>query len=128
MALDGAPVAEREQAAEPAVGGAVGRIADGLEAIGGNEARADGEADLVLLGGLMRAHDAGQRVAVGNADGGELQLRRLADHLMGMRCPAQEREVGGGDELGEGGHGHLRQCRICRANSPPLDGEGLGVG
>ena len=70
-----------------------------------DEARADEAADLVLLGRPMRAHDAGQRIAVGDADGGEPQLRRLADHLVRMRRPAQEREVGGGYQLGEGGHG-----------------------
>ena len=59
---------------------------------------------LVLLGRRVRAHHAGQRVAVGDADGGQPQLRRLPDHLLRMRGPAQEREVGGGHQLGEGGH------------------------
>ena len=104
LTFDGAAIACGQQAAQPAVGRPVRRIAGRLEAVGGDEPRADQEADLVLLGRPMRAHDAGQRIAIGNADGGESQLRRLADHLVRMRRPAQEREVGGGDQLGEGGH------------------------
>ena len=112
LAFDGAPVAGREQAAQPPVSRAVGGIADRLEAVGGagpglragDEARSRQAADLVLLGRPMRAHHAGQRIAVGDADGGEPQLRRLPDHLVRMRRPAQEREVGGRHQLGEGGH------------------------
>ena len=106
LALDGAAVAVGQQAAQPAVGGAIGGIAGRLEAIAGDKARTDEQANLVLLGGGVGTHHTGQRIAVGNADGGEPQLRRLPDHLVRMRGPAQKREVGGGDQLGEGGHGN----------------------
>ena len=69
------PAVSRRHSA--AVGRAVGRIAGRLEAVGGDEPRADQQADLVLLGRPMRPHHAGQRIAVGDADGGKPQLRRL---------------------------------------------------
>ena len=119
LTLGGAPVALRQQAAQPAVRGPVGRVADRFEAVAGHETRADGQADAGFLGRRMRAHDARQRIAVGNADGGQLQFRRLADHLVRMRGPAQEREVGGSDQLGKGGHANS-PCTNHRGGAAPL--------
>jgi hypothetical protein len=52
----------------------------------------------------MAAHHAGKGVAVGDRDAGKLHLRRLPDQLLRMRSAAEEREIGGHRELGEG-HG-----------------------
>jgi hypothetical protein len=37
FAFDGSPIAKGEKAAEATIGGPIGGIADGLEAIGGNK-------------------------------------------------------------------------------------------
>ena len=105
LPLDGAAVAGGEQAAQPAVGLAVGRIAGRLEAVRRDEPGADQQPDLVLLGRPMRPHHAGQRIAVGDADGGKPQLRRPLHHLLRVRRPPQEREIGRRHQLGVGGHG-----------------------
>src|SRR3546814_6756754 len=64
----GTPLAQGEQAAEPTVGGAVGRKAEQLRSIRRHEAGADEKLDLHLLRRQVRAHHAGQRVAVGDGD------------------------------------------------------------
>jgi hypothetical protein len=111
LAFDGVEVAGRQQAAQASVSGAVDRIAGRLEAVGGDEACAHAQADIMLLRGSVGPHHAGQRIAVGDADRGKTQRGSLSDHLVRMRGPAQEREVGGGDQLGEGGHGRLHSRR-----------------
>ena len=98
-------VAGRQQSAQPAIGSAVGRMADRLEPVAGDQTRADHELDVNLLRRHMGAHDAGERVAVGDADRSEAEGRRLLHNLLGMRGAAQEREVRRGDELGEAAHG-----------------------
>ena len=47
----------------------------------------------------MGADHAGQRVAVGDGDGGEAQLGRALDHLLRVRGPGEESEVRGRGEL-----------------------------
>jgi hypothetical protein len=68
IAFLGAKIAEREQAGEPTPGGAVARIGEDVgRAVGEHQpstgVKAQVEA-LLALGG-MRAHDAGDRIAVG---------------------------------------------------------------
>ncbi len=69
LPLLGAALAERQQPAEPAVGGAVGRIDKQARSILQIEANADDELDANLLGGEMGANDAGKRVPIGDGDG-----------------------------------------------------------
>jgi hypothetical protein len=69
------------------------------------EARADHEADAHLLGGDVRPHHAGQRVAIGQRERGETELGGAQDHLLGVRAAAQERKIAGDLQLGVGAHG-----------------------
>ena len=59
------------------------------------------------------AHHASERIAIRNADGGELELGGLADHLMRVRGAAQEREIGAGDEFGECAHANTPCTNHC---------------
>ncbi len=68
LAFFGAPLPEREQPRQPAIGRAVAREAQEARRILQVEARADDKAQAHLLGCHMRAHDAGERVAVGDGD------------------------------------------------------------
>ena len=105
FALGGAPLAERQQPREPAIGRPVGREAQHARTIVEIEPRADDEADARRLGRHMGAHHAGQRVAVG--DGERLEAERGGGdrQLVGVRRAAQEAEVRGDLELGVAGHG-----------------------
>jgi hypothetical protein len=58
IALLGAPLAQGQQAAQPAVGGAVGRVAEHLRPILGRQPGADQQLEPGLLGGDMGAHHA----------------------------------------------------------------------
>ena len=69
----------------------------------------------------MAADDAGQRVAVGDGDAGKAETGRGEGHLFRMRGAAQEREIGGDGEFGEGGHGvTVRASRRNRRNPNAL--------
>ena len=129
VALLGAAVAERKQAAEPAIGGAIGRPGEDVgrpqrsrlryereisprsrprlrgRLVAEDEPAADGIAEPCLFRRDMPAHDAGKRVAVGHRDAGQPEPHRLAREFLGMRSAAQEGEVGGDGEFGEAGHG-----------------------
>ena len=112
-------IAGGQQPAQTAIGRPVGRVADRLEAVGGNEAAAHQQADAGFLGGGVRPHDACQRIAVRDADRGEPQLGRLLDHLMGVGGAAQEREIGRGDQLGELAHANTPCTNHRGTASPP---------
>src|SRR5690348_7391099 len=74
FAFFGAAVAEGEKAREAAVSGAVGWISDDVGcAVREDEPCADDEAhvDLLLARLAVGANDAGERIAVGDADGRE---------------------------------------------------------
>ena len=114
LALLGAAVAEGEQAAEAAIGGAVGRPGDDVgRPVAEDEAAADGIGEASRLRRAMAADDAGERVAVGDGDAGEAEPGGLGDQLLRMRAAAQEGEIGGDGELGEGGHAKT-PCRYQR--------------
>ncbi len=55
----------------------------------------------VLARERMRAHDARERVAVGDPDPSEPELGGALDHLLGMRGAAQKREIRGSRQFGE---------------------------
>ncbi len=75
-------IAEREEPAQSAVSRTVSRIADSFKAVGCDQSRADDKADASLLGCGVGADNAGQSIAIGNADGRKFQLGGLADDLM----------------------------------------------
>jgi hypothetical protein len=122
-ALFGAALAQGEQAAEPAIGRPVARIAEQLRAVLRHQTGAGQQLQSRLPGCHMGAHHAGQRVAVGRPDGGQAQRLGGQHQLVRVRGAPQEAVVGRDLELGVNsrGHGgsHLRyvrhQGRINRA-------------
>ena len=66
VGLAAAPLAERQQPAQPGIGRPVGRIDQERGAIGQIEPAADDQPDAGRLGRLMGADDAGEAVAVGD--------------------------------------------------------------
>src|ERR1700730_15503212 len=80
ITLLGAQIAAREQAAQKSPGGTVTRIGENVRrAVGKHQARAWMIAQRQILLALdeMRAHDAGDRVAIAEAKSGKACLRRL---------------------------------------------------
>src|SRR5262245_7557377 len=104
LALGRAAAAEAQETGEPAIRGAIDGEAEKAVAAAKIEPRADDEFDSRFLRLDMRAHDAGQRVAVGDGDGLQAQRRRLPHQLLGMRAAAEETEIGRDLKLGVGGH------------------------
>ena len=98
-----AALTQRQEAAEAAVGFPVLRIADEAQAILEIETGADDEAKARLLGRHVRAHDAGERIAVGEAEPREAESFRLSHEFVRVRAPAQEREIRDHLQLGIGG-------------------------
>ena len=88
----GLGVASRQETAEPAVGLAVGRVGENLEAIDRDQARADQQLDGLALSPLIvGAHHAGEAVAVGYADGGKAERARQSPPSPGG-CEAPRRK------------------------------------
>ena len=100
-----APLAERQQPAELRIPGPVGRIDQHGQAVAQIEPAADDQPDAGFLGAVMRAREAGQRVAVGDRDCRQAQQPRLREQFLDMRRAAQERVVRGDLEFGVTGHG-----------------------
>src|SRR5262249_18007328 len=89
-----APVADGQEAREIGEGGAVLWVDDEIRrAVAEDEPSADDEAQALLFGHDMRAHDAGERVSVGDADGGQTESFGLFHHFFGMGAAPQEREI-----------------------------------
>jgi hypothetical protein len=107
FALGRAQVSGRQDAAEPAVSRAVLRIGEHVRrAVRKDEPRAENDTDAahrrrILARENMRAHDAGQRVAIRDPDPGKLKLGRALNHLLGMRGSAQKRKIRHRREFGE---------------------------
>ena len=125
-ALGRANVAARQHAAQPTVGGAVAGIGEDVgRAVAEYEAYAAHHAKVLRLIPVVaqeqvRPHDAGERVAVGDADPGETEHDRLGDELLRVRGAAQEGEVGRYAELGEA----LGLGETNHANSPCMNQRG----
>jgi hypothetical protein len=99
-----AALAAGEQLTQPAVGGAVMRIDQNIGgAAGEDDARAVQQPRLirqVLVVELgIGAHDAGQRVVIGDADRLQPIKRGLVHIVLRMRAAAQEGEIGGDADL-----------------------------
>ena len=124
LALRRAQIALGEQPAEPPIGGAILRIDDGIgRAVDEGEPRAGDDAQradrrAVLAREDMRAHDAGERVAIGDADPRPTRAPPRARPFLGVRGAAQKRKVGRRRELGEA------RARRIMTSLPPLAGEG----
>ena len=96
FALLGAPHAQRQQPAEPAIGGAVARVGKQAWCVFEIETAAHDEFDAAQLArGEMSADDASKRVAVGDGDGRKAERPRRRHQLFRMRAAAQEGEIAG---------------------------------
>ena len=107
FAFGRAQVALGQNPAEPAVSRAILRIdervrraVDEYEPRAGNDPRARHRLG-VLARECVRAHDAGERVAVGDPDPGKPELGGARDHLLGMRGSAQKRKIRHRRQFGE---------------------------
>src|SRR5262249_37391838 len=114
LALLGVALAAGEQLAQPAVSRPVARIDKNVRrAIDEDESRADQEfwfgLNVRIIELAIGAHDAGERVVIGDADRRKFQGARLMHVILWMRAAAQEGEIRGDADLGIG-NGH--------ANSP----------
>ncbi len=99
FAFGGAALAEGQQPREPAIGGAIRGVGEQARAVAQIETAADDEADPDLFGRMMRAHDAGKAVAVGDRDRPMTERGRGQHQLVRMRGAAQKREIGGDLQL-----------------------------
>jgi len=93
-------LADAQQAGQPGIGGAIGRIQQHGRAAGKIEAAADDQADAGFLGALVGADDAGKGVAVGDGDRLHAQDGGACDQFLDLRGAAQEAVVGGDLEFG----------------------------
>ena len=92
--LAAALLAERQQPAQPRIGRPVGRIDQDRHAVGEIEPAADDQADAGGLGGLMGAHDAGQRVAVDDGERLDAEDGGVREQLLaGRRAPQEARNA-----------------------------------
>ena len=99
FALGRAALAEGQQPREPAIGGAIRGIGEEARAVAQIEAAADDEPDPDLFCRMMRAHDAGKAVAVGDRDRPMAERGRGQHQLVRMRGTAQKREIAGDLQL-----------------------------
>src|SRR4029077_10587631 len=98
-------LAAGEELAQSAIGGAVARIDQNIRRrIHEGDARSDQQfwraLDLGVFQFLVGAHHAGERVVIGNADGGKTELARLVHIGARIRAAAQEREIGSDADFG----------------------------
>ncbi len=107
LALRRAQVALSQNPAKPAVSGAIFRIDERIrrsvyecEPRTGNNPRARHRLG-ILARECVRAHDAGERVAVGDPDPGEPKLGGARDHFLGMRGSVQKRKIRHRGQFGE---------------------------
>jgi hypothetical protein len=100
-----AALAAGQQLAQPAISGTVTRIdQDVRRAVDEDDARSDQKfwfmCDLGVFEFLVRAHHAGQRVVVGNPDGGNAKFAGLMHIGARIGAATQEREIGGDADFG----------------------------
>ena len=121
FALGGAQFSRTQQPAEAAIGGAVGGVSENVgRAVNEDKARANQQFWPVFFDCLQRrigAHDTGQGVAVGNADGGKPALCRRFHKLPGMRGAAQEGIIRRHGDFGIGIHAKT-PCRNHCGGTP----------
>ncbi len=124
FALGRAALARGQQPRQPAIGGAILGKDKQARAVAKIEPAADDETQPDLLRRLVRAHDAGEAVAVGDRDravaeggGGHHQLGR-------MRRPAQKREIGGDLQIPRSA-GPAQTEELAQAKMPWINQRGV---
>ena len=108
FAFFGAQFAGAEQAAEIAIGYAILRVSEDVGCvIRKRQPRTNQQSRqrcftlaLHLFQRVIGTHDAGDRITIGNADGGIAIIHRGFDQLMRMRRTTQERKIRGDGKLG----------------------------
>src|SRR6516165_478516 len=122
-------IASGDQTAEPAIGGAVGRIGKHFEAIDRHQPRADNEFYFSFFRFVMSAHHAGKGVAVGDADSGEPKLVGARHHFLRMRSATKEGTISGYSKLGKRAHlhSHANSREKTHANRPCTNQRGAAV-
>ena len=106
LRLAAAPLAERQQPAEPRIGGPIGRIDEDRHAVREIEPAADDQADAGRLRRLMGANDAGQAVAVDDGERLDAELCGLREQFIAGARPAQEAEMRSALQLDIAGRAH----------------------
>src|SRR5579885_1008822 len=104
FAFLGGEIALGEKPTETSIGLSIGGISEGLEAVDGDQTRADDELYFSGARFLIGAHHAGKGVAVSNADGGEPEFIGARHHFLRVRRTAQEGEIRRDGELGVSHH------------------------
>ncbi len=117
-AFAGAGLAEREQATEVSIAGAVERVGENPGAVGEIEPATDDQTHAGHLGGFMGADDAGDGVVVANRDGLDAGEGGLAEQLLAAGGAAQEAEVGRRLQLGVADLTHPNSPCIHQVRSP----------
>ena len=119
FALGRAALAQTEQFAEISIGLAVLWPDQNVgSSIHEHQPAAGGEPDAGLLCRHMAAHNAGQRIAVGDGNAGEAQFLCPVHQFLGMRGTAQKGEIAGHAEFRIARYGTV--CRL-HANSPCMN-------
>ena len=107
IALARPPAPVGQQPAEPPPGRTVARQQRDGQPVARHDPRCGDQARgrPVAPGNLARldmgAHDARHTVFIGNRQRGQAQIRRTPHHLLGVRGPGEEGEVGGDGKLGK---------------------------
>ncbi len=89
-------IAAREKTREPCIGSAILRIGEDIRrAVTKNEPATDGDVqsprlNLIFACEEMRAHDAGERITVGDTKASQAELIGVFDEFFRMRGAAQE--------------------------------------
>ena len=104
LAFLGFAIARGDEAAKPAIGGAIGRIGQRLEAVDRHQAGADEKLYLSVFCFVIGAHHAGKRIAVGDADGGQSKLIGGRHYFLRMRGAAQKGKICGYGQFGIRAH------------------------
>ena len=123
LALGRAQIAFGQQPAQPPIGGAISGVGEHVgRAVDEAQPRAGDDAHRAAIGAVLarvnvRAHDAGERVAIGDADPRQTEFGGARDELFRVRSAAKERKIRRRREFGEarGEADHLPS---------PLAGEG----
>ena len=118
--LPGPALAQRQQPAQPGVGGSVNRVHQHRHAVRQIQPAADHQPHAKLHRPLMRPHDSGQRVAIGDGECGQPHGVRLQQQLLHMAGAAEEGVVGGDLQFGVAAMGHQCLVRVRRAQHGAL--------
>ena len=116
FAFLGAHLAEAQEPRQAPVALAVDRVSEQARRVGKVEAATDQRLEPRALAGAVHADDAGERVAVGDADPIHPQLERAQHQLDRVRRAAQEGEWRGDAKLDERRAGHRRRRHLAAAH------------